>query len=389
MIFVRILNILVKHEKIGKRIVPIVPDEARTFGMEGMFRQLGIYSADGQLYEPVDHDELMYYREDKKGQILEEGITEAGAMCSWIAAATSYSCHNKSMIPFYIFYSMFGFQRIGDLAWAAGDMQARGFLLGGTAGRTTLAGEGLQHQDGHSHLLASTIPNCVSYDPTFGYELAVIIQNGMERMFQNQENIFYYITVMNENYNHPKMPEGIEKEILAGMYLFQEAEEASIQLMGSGTILREVIDAAKTLDEDYGIVANVWSVTSFNELRKNGLDTARWNLLNPSAPKKQTFVEEQLAKHNGPCIAATDYMKTYADQIREFVPQKYYTLGTDGYGRSDSRRKLRDHFEVNSSFIVFTAVKALFDSGDISIDLVNEVMERFSISHDKKNPYYI
>ncbi len=388
MIFVRILNILVKHEKIGNRIVPIVPDEARTFGMEGMFRQLGIYSADGQLYEPVDHDELMYYREDKKGQILEEGITEAGAMCSWIAAATSYSCHNKPMIPFYIFYSMFGFQRIGDLAWAAGDMQARGFLLGGTAGRTTLAGEGLQHQDGHSHLLASTIPNCVSYDPTFGYELAVIIQNGMERMFQNQENIFFYITVMNENYNHPKMPERVEKEILAGMYLFQEAEDASIQLLGSGTILREVIDAAKILDEDYGIVANVWSVTSFNELRKNGLDTNRWNLLNPSAPKKQTFVEKQLAEQNGPCIAATDYMRTYADQIREFVPQKYYTLGTDGYGRSDSRQKLREHFEVNSSFIVFTAMKALYDSGDISIDLVNEVMERFSISYNKKNPYY-
>ena len=386
MMFVRLLNILVKHEEIGEKIVPIVPDEARTFGMEGMFRQLGIYAAEGQLYEPVDHDELMYYREDKTGQILEEGITEAGAMCSWIAAATSYSCHNKPMIPFYIFYSMFGFQRIGDLAWAAGDMQARGFLLGGTAGRTTLAGEGLQHQDGHSHLLASTIPNCVSYDPAFGYELAVIIQSGMKRMFQNQENIFFYITVMNENYTHPPMPENVQEQILSGMYLFKSQTDANIQLMGSGAILREVIEAAKILDDDYGVVANIWSVTSFNELRKEGLENSRWNLLNPASPKKKSFVEKQLTGHKGPCIAATDYMKAYADQIREFVPSQYYALGTDGYGRSDSRKQLREHFEINSTFIVFTAVKALYDSGEASIDLVNEVMERFSISNQKTNP---
>ena len=388
MAFVRILNALTKNEQIGEKIVPIVPDEARTFGMEGMFRQLGIYSAVGQLYEPVDHDELMYYREDIQGQILEEGINEAGAMCSWIAAATSYSNHDLPMIPFYIFYSMFGFQRVGDLAWAAGDMQARGFLLGGTAGRTTLAGEGLQHQDGHSHLMASTIPNCLSYDPTFGYELATIIHNGLKRMYQDQENIFFYITVMNENYPHPAMPEGQEKNILKGMYLFKENVDAKIQLLGSGAILREVIRASEILEGIYNIGANIWSVTSFNELRKEGLDCDRWNTLHPLETPRKSFVEQSLEKFEGPCVAATDYMKAYADQIREFIPNTYKVLGTDGYGRSDSRRKLREHFEVDSTFIVLTALKALADEGFVSNELVLDVIDRYKINPDKINPIY-
>ncbi len=388
MAFVRILNALTKDEQIGEKIVPIVPDEARTFGMEGMFRQLGIYSAVGQLYEPVDHDELMYYREDIQGQILEEGINEAGAMCSWIAAATSYSNHDLPMIPFYIFYSMFGFQRVGDLAWAAGDMQARGFLLGGTAGRTTLAGEGLQHQDGHSHLMASTIPNCLSYDPTFGYELATIIHNGLKRMYQDQENIFFYITVMNENYPHPAMPEGQEKNILKGMYLFKENVDAKIQLLGSGAILREVIRAGEILEGIYNIGANIWSVTSFNELRKEGLDCDRWNTLHPLETPRKSFVEQSLEKFEGPCVAATDYMKAYADQIREFIPNTYKVLGTDGYGRSDSRRNLREHFEVDSTFIVLTALKALADEGFVSNELVLDVIDRYKINPDKINPIY-
>ena len=317
MAFVRLLNALVRNKTLGDRIVPIVPDEARTFGMEGMFRQLGIYSSAGQLYEPVDHDQVMYYREDKRGQILEEGITEAGGMCSWIAAATAYANHHKQMIPFFIFYSMFGFQRIGDLAWAAGDMQARGFLLGGTAGRTTLAGEGLQHQDGHSHMVAATIPNCVSYDPAFGYELAVIVHRGMQRMFQNQENVFYYITVMNENYAHPPLPAGVEEDIVNGMYLFQEADEARVQLMGSGTILREVIAAAELLKSDFDIDANIWSVTSFNELWRDGLECSRWNTLHPLEQERTSFIADRLRGRHGPCIAATDYIRAYAGQIRE------------------------------------------------------------------------
>ena len=388
MAFVRILNSLTKNEQIGEKIVPIVPDEARTFGMEGMFRQLGIYSAVGQLYEPVDHDELMYYREDIQGQILEEGINEAGAMCSWIAAATSYSNHDLPMIPFYIFYSMFGFQRVGDLAWAAGDMQARGFLLGGTAGRTTLAGEGLQHQDGHSHLMAATIPNCLSYDPTFGYELATIIHSGLKRMYQDQENIFFYITVMNENYHHPAMPEGQEENILKGMYLFKENVDAKIQLLGSGAILREVIRAGEILEGIYNIGANIWSVTSFNELRKEGLDCDRWNTMHPLETPRKSFVEQSLEKFEGPCVAATDYMKAYADQIREFIPSIYKVLGTDGYGRSDSRRKLREHFEVDSTFIVLTALKALADEGFVSNELVLDVIDRYKINPDKINPIY-
>ena len=386
MAFVRLLNALVRNKEIGPRVVPIVPDEARTFGMEGMFRQLGIYSAVGQLYEPMDHDELMYYREDIKGQILEEGINEAGGMCSWIAAATAYSSHNLQMIPFFIYYSMFGFQRIGDLAWAAGDMQARGFLLGGTAGRTTLAGEGLQHQDGHSHILAATIPNCVSYDPAFGYELAVIVHYGMKRMFERQENVFYYLTVMNENYAHPAMPDGVEDAIVKGMYLFRSDAGAQVQLLGSGTILREVLAAADLLAADFGVSANVWSVTSFNELLRDGLECSRWNMLHPAEAPKESYVTGQLSPHRGPCVAATDYIRAYAGQIREYVPGRYSVLGTDGFGRSDSRAKLRAYFEIDRHYVVVAALKALADDGDIDIQLVADAISRYGIDADKPNP---
>ncbi|HSR61777.1 MAG TPA: pyruvate dehydrogenase (acetyl-transferring), homodimeric type, partial [Gammaproteobacteria bacterium] len=338
MAFVRILNALIKDKEIGKNIVPIVPDEARTFGMEGMFRQLGIYSSVGQLYEPVDSDQVMFYKEDIKGQILEEGINEAGAYSSWIAAATAYRHHGLFMIPFYIFYSMFGFQRIGDLAWASGDMRSRGFLMGGTAGRTTLAGEGLQHQDGHSHVLGSTIPNCVSYDPTFAYELAVIIHAGMKRMYEQNEDVFYYITVMNENYMHPAMPENCEEGILRGMYLFRKGgrKKLKVRLLGSGTILREVIAAADLLEDDFDITAEIWSVTSFNELRREGLDAQRWNMLHPDKKPRESYVEKCFGKTDMPTVAATDYMKIYSDQIRDFVPGRYSVLGTDGFGRSDT-----------------------------------------------------
>ena len=386
MAFVRLLNALVRDKTLGQRVVPIVPDEARTFGMEGMFRQLGIYSAVGQLYEPVDHDQVMYYREDIRGQILEEGITEAGGMSSWIAAATAYSNHGLSMIPFFIYYSMFGFQRIGDLAWAAGDMQARGFLLGGTAGRTTLSGEGLQHQDGHSHILAATIPNCVSYDPTFGYELAVIIHHGMKRMFERQENVFYYITVMNEAYTHPALPAGVEEDIVRGMYLFQEAAGAQVQLLGSGTILREVIAAAELLQQDFGIAANVWSVTSFNELRREGLECSRWNLLHPLEPARVPFLTQKLGSYSRPCVATTDYIRAYAGQIREYVPGRYRCLGTDGFGRSDSRQKLREHFEVNRYYIVVAALKTLADDGVVPAQKVADAIVKYGINPDKPNP---
>ena len=386
MAFVRLLNALVRDKTLGQRVVPIVPDEARTFGMEGMFRQLGIYSAVGQLYEPVDHDQVMYYREDIRGQILEEGITEAGGMSSWIAAATAYSNHGLSMIPFFIYYSMFGFQRIGDLAWAAGDMQARGFLLGGTAGRTTLSGEGLQHQDGHSHILAATIPNCVSYDPTFGYELAVIIHHGMKRMFERQENVFYYITVMNEAYTHPALPAGVEEDIVRGMYLFQEAPGAQVQLLGSGTILREVIAAAELLQQDFGIAANVWSVTSFNELRREGLECSRWNLLHPLEPARVPFLTQKLGSYSRPCVATTDYIRAYAGQIREYVPGRYRCLGTDGFGRSDSRQKLREHFEVNRYYIVVAALKTLADDGVVPAQKVADAIVKYGINPDKPNP---
>ena len=391
MAFVRILSSLVRDKNLKDRIVPIVPDEARTFGMEGLFRQLGIYASEGQLYEPEDSDQLMYYREDKKGQVLEEGINEAGAMSSWIAAATSYSTNELPMIPFYIYYSMFGFQRIGDLAWAAGDMQARGFLVGGTAGRTTLAGEGLQHQDGHSHLQASTIPNCISYDPTYAYELAVIIQDGLRRMYAEEENVFYYLTVMNENYAHPAMPKGVEEGILKGLYQLikskkDDGQTPTVQLMGSGTILNECIHAAEILEAEFGVAANVWSATSMNQLRREGLEVQRWNMLHPSAKPKISYVEQCLQDQNGPVIAATDYMKVYADSIREFVPSRYVVLGTDGFGRSDDRKQLRAHFEVNSGYIIVAALSALFEDGSLDADVVKKAIKQFNIDPDKASP---
>jgi len=388
MAFVRILNGLIKDKGFGKYIVPIVPDEARTFGMEGMFRQLGIYSSVGQLYEPMDSDQVMYYREDIKGQILEEGINEAGAFSSWIAAATAYKYHGVQMIPFYIFYSMFGFQRIGDLAWAAGDLRSRGFLLGGTAGRTTLAGEGLQHQDGHSHLNASTIPNCISYDPTYAYELAVIIHDGLNRMYENEEDIYYYLTVMNENYEQPAMPSGVEEGILKGMYLLRKGgkKKLKIQMLGSGTILREIIAAADLLKEDFAVDADIWSVTSFNELRREGLDVERWNMLHPDKKPKESYVTQCMKKQKGPVIAATDYMKIYADQIRSFIPARYEVLGTDGFGRSDTRKKLREFFEVNRYYICVAALKSLADEGQVTHDKVNEAILKYDINPDKPNP---
>jgi pyruvate dehydrogenase E1 component len=388
MAFVRILSTLVRDKQIGKYVVPIVPDEARTFGMEGMFRQLGIYSHLGQLYEPMDSDQVMYYKESKDGQILEEGINEAGSFSSWIAAATSYSVTGVQMIPFYIFYSMFGFQRIGDLAWAAGDSRARGFLLGATAGRTTLNGEGLQHEDGHSHLMSATIPNCISYDPTFAYELAVIIQEGLRRMVQNQEDVYYYITLMNENYTHPDMPKGIETHILKGMYKFSEskAKGEKVQLMGSGVILREVIAAAELLEKDWGVSADVWSITSFNELRKEGLDATRWNMLNPEKPQRLSFVAESLKDAKGPVIASTDYMKAFAEQISPFVKNQFVVLGTDGYGRSDSREALRSFFEVDRYYVVLASLKALVDEGKIPASKASEAIKKYKLDANKPNP---
>ena len=388
MAFVRILNTLLKDKNIGKNIVPIVPDEARTFGMEGMFRQLGIYSSVGQLYEPVDHNQVMYYREDIKGQILEEGLNEAGAYSSWIAAATSYKNHGIHMIPFYIYYSMFGFQRIGDLAWAGADMRSRGFLLGGTAGRTTLNGEGLQHQDGHSHLQASTIPNCVSYDPTYAYELLIIIQDGLKRMYQDFEDIFYYITVMNENYQHPPMPDMAEEGILKGMYLLKAGskKKLKVKLLGAGTILREVIAAGELLKQDFGVASDVWSVTSFNELRRDGMDTQRWNSLHPEKKARTCYVTSSLLGSDLPVIAATDYMKIYADQIREYVPGRYVVLGTDGFGRSDTRAKLRKFFEVDRFYITVAALKALADDGLIPVSKVAQAIKKYDIDPEKPNP---
>ena len=389
MAFVRLLSSLVKDKKIGERIVPIVPDEARTFGMEGMFRQLGIYSSVGQRYTPHDAGQIMFYKEDEKGQILEEGINEAGAFSAWLAAATSYSTSGYSMVPFYIYYSMFGFQRIGDLAWAAGDSQARGFLIGATAGRTTLNGEGLQHQDGHSHLQASTIPNCVSYDPAYAYELAVIIQDGLRRMFQEDENRFYYITTMNENYVQPEMPEGVEEGIIQGMYRLRRSEaetELRVQLLGAGTILREVEAAADTLESDYGIAADVWSLTSVNELQREGKATLRWNMLHPEQEARIPYVTAQLQDQPGPFVAATDYMKCYTDQIREFVPGHFTVLGTDGYGRSDTRSKLREFFEVSREYVVLAALKALADEGRLEPARVSAAMAALGISADKTDP---
>jgi pyruvate dehydrogenase E1 component len=388
MAFVRILSTLVRDKQIGKYVVPIVPDEARTFGMEGMFRQLGIYASQGQLYEPMDSDQVMYYKESKDGQILEEGINEAGSFSSWIAAATSYSVTGVQMIPFYIFYSMFGFQRIGDLAWAAGDSRARGFLLGATAGRTTLNGEGLQHEDGHSHLMSATIPNCLSYDPTFAYELAVIIQEGLRRMVQNQEDVYYYITLMNENYTHPEMPKGTEAGILKGIYNFSKskAKGEKVQLMGSGVILREVIAAAELLEKDWGVSADVWSVTSFNELRRDGLDAERWNMLNPEKPQRLSYVAEAMKGAQGPTIASTDYMKSFAEQIANFVPGRFVALGTDGYGRSDSREALRSFFEVDRYYVVLATLKALVDEGKLPASKALEAIKKYKLDANKPNP---
>jgi pyruvate dehydrogenase E1 component len=393
MVFVRLLNILLKDKEIHSRIVPIIPDESRTFGMEGLFRQIGIYSPVGQLYKPVDSDQVMYYREDKKGQILEEGLNEAGAFCSWIAAATSYSNNDFTMIPFYIYYSMFGYQRVGDLVWAAGDMQARGFILGATAGRTTLAGEGLQHQDGHNLLMFSFVPNCVTYDPTFSYELAVIMQDGLKRMVENQENIFYYITLMNENYSHPDMPADAEAGIIKGMYLFKKgkakAKQKKIQLLGSGTILREVIAAAELLEKDFDIPSDIWSVPSFSELRKEALQVERYNRFHPEQNPKISYVEECFKNTDMPIIAATDYIRLQAEQIRPFLSQPYVTLGTDGYGRSDTRKQLRYFFEVDRFYIVIAALKALADQKEISMKIVTEAMKKYGIDEDKKNPLEI
>jgi pyruvate dehydrogenase E1 component len=390
MAFVRILTALVRDKNLGRHVVPIVPDEARTFGMEGMFRQLAIYSSEGQKYEPVDREQVMYYREDKAGQILEEGINEAGAFSSWIAAATSYSHSDLVMVPFYIFYSMFGMQRTGDLAWAAGDQRARGFLVGGTSGRTTLNGEGLQHEDGHSHVLSSVIPNCVSYDPTFAYELAVIVHDGLRRMIAEQEDVFYYITVMNENYEHPALPSGAEEGILKGMYLFREGSKKKqrVQLMGSGTILREVIAAGELLESDWGVAADIWSATSMTELRRDGLAIDRWNMLHPDAKPRVPYVTECLEKRAGPVVAATDYLKTYADQIRPYVPRDrvYRVLGTDGYGRSDSRAKLRHLFEVNRYFVAIAALKALADQGEAKSKDVAAAIKKYGIDPEKPDP---
>ncbi len=391
MAFVRILNTLVRDRAIGRHIVPIVADESRTFGMEGMFRQLGIYSLIGQRYTPEDADKLMFYKEASDGQILQEGISEAGAMSSWIAAATSYSNYGIPMVPFFIFYSMFGFQRVGDLCWAAGDIRARGFLVGGTSGRTTLNGEGLQHEDGNSHVHAGLVPNCVSYDPAYAYELAVIVRDGLRRMFAEQEDVYYYVTTLNENYAHPAMPEGSEEGIVRGMHPVASARPdgkpaAEVRLLGSGAILPEVLKAAATLAEDHGIASRTWSVTSFNELARDGADTARWNMLHPDGKSRASYVARQLSQGDGPVVAATDYVRNHADQIREFVPGRYTVLGTDGFGRSDTRERLRDHFEVDSRHIVVAALSALSREGAVPPRTVAEVIARHGIDPSKAPP---
>ena len=389
--FVRMITVMLRDESIGKRVVPILVDEARTFGMEGLFRQIGIFNQMGQLYEPVDKDQVMYYREDKAGQILQEGINEAGAMSSWIAAATSYSTNNRVMIPFYIFYSMFGLQRVGDLAWAAGDMRARGFLLGGTAGRTTLNGEGLQHEDGHSHVLASTIPNCIPYDPTFAHEVGVIIQDGLKRMVENQEDVFYYITLMNENYGHPGLKPGQEEGILKGMYLLQEGDKKTklrTQLIGSGTILREAIAAAELLKNDWNVAADIWSAPSLTLLARDGQDADRWNLVHPTEQPRLPYVTQLLKDTKGPIVATSDYMRTFAEQIRAFIPKgrTYKVLGTDGFGRSDTRAKLREFFEVNRYYVTVAALKGLAEDGQIDASVVAQAIAKYGIDPNKPNP---
>lgn len=389
MAFVRILTTLIRDKNLGKHVVPIVPDESRTFGMEGLFRSIGIYNPEGQLYTPEDREQMSYYRESVDGQVLQEGINEAGAMADWIAAATSYSNHGVPMIPFFIYYSMFGFQRVGDLAWAAGDSRARGFMLGGTAGRTTLNGEGLQHEDGHSHILAGTIPNCISYDPTFQHEVAVIVHHGLTRMFQDQEDVYFYLTLMNENYSHPDMPDGVEDGIIRGLYRFREAAqpaERHVNLMGSGTILVQAIKAADMLEADFGVTADIWSATSFNELARDGQDAARWNRLNPLEAPRVPYVTQALSGAKGPFIAATDYMKNYAEQIRAFVPGRYTVLGTDGFGRSDSRVNLRRFFEVDANHIAAAAMVDLFREGAIDEATLRDALSRYDIDGGKPNP---
>jgi pyruvate dehydrogenase E1 component len=389
MVLVRMLTNLLRDKNVAPRLVPIIPDEARTFGMEGFFRKIGIYAHEGQKYEPEDSEQLSSYKETKSGQVLEEGITEAGAMSSWIAAATAYTNHDIEMIPVYIFYSMFGFQRIGDFAWAAGDAQARGFLIGATAGRTTLAGEGLQHQDGHSHILASMIPNCVSYDPTFSYEMAVIFREGLRRMHEKNENVFYYITSMNENYSHPTKPEGADEGILKGMYLFKEYKnkgKIKVQLMGSGTILREAIAAAKILSEEYGVDSDIWSVTSFNELRKDGMEIERRNLLNPDSKKEKNYIEKCLEKRDGPIIAVTDYVRSFSDQIRPYTDKSFYSLGTDGFGRSDTRKNLRKFFEVDKEHIVAYTLSALAKEQLLGSDSAEKAFKKYNIDKKKVIP---
>ena len=390
MAFVRILSTLLRDKALGSRIVPIVPDESRTFGMEGLFRQIGIFSQVGQLYRPQDADQLMYYREDPKGQILQEGINEPGAMASFIAAGTSYSTSNTPMIPFYIYYSMYGFQRVGDLAWAAGDMRARGFLIGGTSGRTTLNGEGLQHEDGHSHVLASTIPNCVGYDPTYAYEVAVIIQHGLKRMYGDNEDVYFYITTLNENYPHPAMPEGAEEGSLKGMHRLKtvEADKSAlkVRLLGAGAILREVEAGAELLARDFGVTSEIWSVTSFTELRREGLEAERWNMLHPEAERRLSYVEQCLGQGQGPVIAATDYMKAIGDGIRPYVPATYKVLGTDGFGRSDYRRRLRSFFEVDRFHVAIAALKSLADDQLLPAKRVAEAIVKYGVDPEKPSP---
>ncbi|MDO8827362.1 pyruvate dehydrogenase (acetyl-transferring), homodimeric type [Methylophaga sp.] len=388
MAFVRVLTALIRDKKIGKNIVPIVPDEARTFGMEGLFRSIGIYSSSGQKYEPEDSGKVMWYREDTKGQILEEGINEAGAMSEWISAATAYSNYNVNMVPFYIYYSMFGFQRVGDLCWLAGDIQAKGFLLGGTAGRTTLNGEGLQHQDGHSLILANTIPNCLSYDPTYAYEMAVIVHEGMRRMYEKQEGVFYYITAMNENYTHPAMPEGVEEGIIKGLYQLKSGGKHKVkaQLIGSGTILREIEAAAEMLEKDWNVSANVWSATSINELVREGMDVDRYNRLHPTAEKKRSYISQCLDDQDGVVVASTDYMRLYAEQLRPWIKQRYVVLGTDGFGRSDTRERLRSFFEVDRYHVVVATLSALADEGSIKYDVVAKAIKQYNIDADATNP---
>jgi pyruvate dehydrogenase E1 component len=389
MAFVRLLGVLLKDKHLGRHIVPIVADEARTFGMEGLFRSLGIWSQQGQLYTPQDKDQLMFYKEDASGQILQEGINEAGAVCSWIAAATAYSTHGVQMIPFFIFYSMFGIQRTGDLWWAAGDSRSRGFLLGGTSGRTTLNGEGLQHEDGHSHIATAQIPNCMSYDPTFAYEVAVIMHDGLRRMYQEQEDIYYYISVLNENYEHPAMPEGSEAGILKGMYRLRQGGAGNgprVQLLGSGAILREVIAAADLLKNDWGVEADIWSCPSFTQLARDGNECARRNLLHPAKPPRTCHVGECLKDTRGPVIASTDYVRAFAEQIRPFVPRRYTVLGTDGFGRSDTREKLRYFFEVDRHWVTLASLAALAEDGAIERQKVADAIKKYGIDSEKPNP---